>query len=81
MLKNRAAVSKHCFAVLVSVAKLYLALQAHERTTDYSPLGSFVHGIYQVRKLEWVAIPFSRESSQLRDQTCVFFFSRQILYH
>ena len=25
--------------------------------------GSSVHGISQARKLEWVAIPFSRESS------------------
>ena len=34
---------------------------------DYSPQGS-VHGILQARKLEWVAIPFSRGSSQPRDQ-------------
>ena len=29
--------------------------------------GSFVHGILQARILEWVAIPFSRQSSQPRD--------------
>ena len=29
-----------------------------------------VHGILQARILEWVAIPFSRGSSQLRDRTC-----------
>ena len=34
---------------------------------DYSPPGSSVHGILQARILEWVAIPFSRGSSQLRD--------------
>ena len=28
-----------------------------------------LHGILQVRTLEWVAIPFSRDSSQTRDQT------------
>ena len=28
-----------------------------------------VHGILQARILEWVAIPFSRGSSQTRDQT------------
>ena len=28
--------------------------------TDCSPLGSFVHGIFQARILEWVAISFSR---------------------
>ena len=30
--------------------------------------GSSVHGILQARILEWVAIPFSRGSSQTRDQ-------------
>ena len=30
-----------------------------------------VHGILQAGKLEWVAFPFSRESSQPRDQTQV----------
>ena len=30
---------------------------------DWSPLGSSVHGISQVRTLEGVTIPFSRESS------------------
>ena len=38
---------------------------------DCSPLGSTVHGILQARILEWVAIPFSRGSSQSRDQTWV----------
>ena len=39
---------------------------------DCSPPGSSVHGILQVRMLEWVAISFSRGSSQSRDQTQVF---------
>ena len=30
---------------------------------DCSPPGSSVHGIFQARILEWVAIPFSRGSS------------------
>ena len=30
-----------------------------------------VHGILQARILEWVAVPFSREYSQPRDQTQV----------
>ena len=38
---------------------------------DYSPPGSFVHGILQARILEWVAIPFSRESPQPRNWTWV----------
>ena len=36
-----------------------------------SPPGFFVHGILQARILEWVSIPFSRGSSQPRDQTQV----------
>ena len=35
--------------------------------TDYSPPSSSVHRILQVRTLEWVAMPFSRGSSQPRD--------------
>ena len=38
---------------------------------DYSPLGCSVPGILQARILEWVAIPFSRRSSQPRDKTQV----------
>ena len=34
--------------------------------TDYT-----VHGILQARILEWVVVPFSRVSSQARDQTQV----------
>ena len=34
---------------------------------DCSPPGSSVHGILQARILEWVAISFSRGSSQPRD--------------
>ena len=38
---------------------------------DYSLPGSSVHGIFQTRTLEWVAISFSRRSSQPRDWTLV----------
>ena len=38
---------------------------------DWSLPGSSVHGILQERILEWVAIPFSRGSSQSRDQSLV----------
>ena len=45
--------------------------------------GFSVHGIFQARVLEWVAISFSRGSSQPRDQTsisCIFCIGRQILF-
>ena len=38
---------------------------------NFSSPGSSVHGILQARILEWVVIPFSRRSSQPRDQTQV----------
>ena len=38
---------------------------------DHSPPVSSVHGILEARILEWVAISFSRESSQPRDRTWV----------
>ena len=38
---------------------------------DCTPPASSVHGIFQARILEWVAISFSRVSSPLRDLTWV----------
>ena len=43
--------------------------------------GSSVHGIFQVRILCWIAISYSRRSSQPRDQTRVSCIGRWILYH
>ena len=51
---------------------------------DRSLPGSSVHGIFQARILEQVAISFSRGSSQPRDRTCVSFIScigRRVLHH
>ena len=50
--------------------------------TLWDLMGFTVHGILQARILEWIAFPFSRGSSQLRDRTqvsCIagrFFTSR-----
>ena len=38
---------------------------------DCSLLGSSVHGIFQARLLEWIAISFSRRSSRPRNRTWV----------
>ena len=51
-----------------SVAQLCLTLCD---TIDCFPPGSSVYGILQARILEWVAIVFSRGSSQPREQTWV----------
>ena len=45
--------------------------------------GSSVHGVFQARIMQWVAIFFSRRSSQSRDQThvsCVSCIGRQFIY-
>ena len=61
-----------CCAVLCLVSQSCLTLRD---PMDCSPPGSSVHGILQGRILEWVAIPFSRGSSQLRDQTQVSYIA------
>ena len=43
--------------------------------------GSSVHGISLARIPSWVAISFSRGSSQTRDQTHISSIGRQVLYH
>ena len=51
---------------------------------DCSLPGYSVHGIFQARIVEWVAISFSRGSSWPRDRTHISSVScagRQILYH
>ena len=50
------------------VAQLYLSLCDH---VDFGLPGSSIHGIFQARILEWIAISFSRGSSQPRDGTWV----------
>ena len=68
-------------SVCVCVAQSCLTLRD---SVDCSPPGSSVHGILQARILEWVAMPFSRGSSQSRDWTCVSYVScigQWFLYH
>ena len=51
---------------------------------DHSPPGSSVCGILQPVILEWVVMPSSRGSSNLKDQTQVSYVSytgRRVLYH
>ena len=47
---------------------------------DCSLPGSSVHGISQARILEWVAVSFSRGSSQPRDQIHVSYIGKWIFY-
>ena len=47
------------------------ASESPSRPTLCNPMDYSIHGILQARILEWVAFPFSRGSSQPRDQTQV----------
>ena len=68
LFKNSRLWSNLCVCVCVLVAQSCLIVCD---STDYSLPGSSVHGIFQAKILDWVAIPFSRGSSQPRDQTLV----------
>ena len=61
--------NKHCKVGLT--LKSLSRVQLFVTPMDYSLPGSSVHGIFQARVLEWVAISFSRGSSQPRDWTHV----------
>ena len=52
---------------------------AHSSPTLCNPMDSAVHGLLQARILEWVAIPFSRQSSWSRDQTWVSHIADSLL--
>ena len=71
----------------LALASLLFSCSAVSRlcnSMDCSPQGSSVHGTFQARTLEWVAISTSRGSSQPRDRTqvsCVSCIGRWILYH
>ena len=68
-----------CLCVLLGQSCLILG-----NPMDCGPSGSSVHGILQARILEWIALSYSRGSSQPRDWTCVscgFCIGRWILYH
>ena len=61
-----------CVCVCVCVCVLItLSCPTPWDPTDCCPLGFSVHGILQARILRWIAIPFSRGSSQPRVQNLV----------
>ena len=72
---------------IVNNYSLYLHAQSCLMVCDpkaCSPPVCSVHGIFQARILEWVAISSSRGSSRPKDRnpaSCVFCIGRGILYH
>ena len=78
-LSERSPLNTYCWKVHECVCTLSCLTLCNPM--DRSPPGSSVHGIFQERILEQVAIFFSRESSRARDQTrisCVPCSGRQI---
>ena len=63
------------------VAKLCHCVRLLCDPIDCRPSSSSIHGISLARIVEWVAISFSRGSSQTRDQTHISCIDRYILYH
>ena len=61
-----------CWLIVVLLFQLLGRVWLSCNPMDYSPPGSSVHGILQARTLEWVAISFSRGSSQAKDRTLIF---------
>ena len=80
LLTNTVALKMYCVFVCVSHLIMSDSLWPHGL---YTP-GLSVHRILQARILEWIAISFFRGSSWPGDWTCIsciFFISRQIVYH
>ena len=61
------------YATIPMLFKLFKVKVAQSHLTLCNPMDYIVHGILQARILVWVAFPFSRGSSQPRDQTQVFY--------
>ena len=67
-----------CWIYTVWACSVAQSCPALSSPMDYSLPGFFVHVIFQARILEWVAIPYSRGSSQPRDWThfsCVVYIT------
>ena len=67
--------------VAVVVVQSPSHVQLFHNSMDCSPSGSSVHGVFQARILEQIAISFSRASCWPRDQTHVTWIGKWILHH
>ena len=67
-LKN---LEKEPFSICNSQIKKWKMKVAQSHQTVCDPMNYTLHGILQARILEWVAVPFSKGSSQPRDRTQV----------
>ena len=75
---------KHLFLTNEVMNSSHVFTSKSSHTLDCSPPATSIHGIFQARILEWVAISYLRESSQPSDQThisCISCTGGQILHH
>ena len=82
--KQNSGFELYCKPITISMCLCAQSCLTLFNPMECSPAGSSVHGIFQARKLEWVAISFSRGCSWLRDQTHLSGISstgKWILYH
>ena len=68
LIKPDPVMDAESYKLLITSLKVKIAQSC---LTLCDPMDSTGHGILQVRILEWVTFPFSRGSSQPRDQTHV----------
>ena len=69
---------EYMFFILLQVVLITQLCPTSCNPVDCSPPGSSVHGILQVRILEWVAIPFFRGSSWPRGQIHISLMKTQV---
>ena len=74
--KTKFTAKKYCYCCLIITSCPTLC-----NPMDCSPPRSSVHGISQVRILEWVAVSFSRGSSWTRDPTSISCLAGMFFYH
>ena len=88
MLQQLPQLNNGFFLLVMSIQTCDMVLVFQSCLTLCSPMdcslpGSSAHGILQARTLEWDAIFYSRESSQLESNLCLLhlWLGRQILYY
>ena len=69
-----------CVCVCVCVCELVSHVQLFVISWTVASPGCFFHGIRQARVLEWIAISFSRGTSQLRAQTLICCIAGRFFY-
>ena len=83
-MSNHMKIAQYQLTVFVCACSVIQSCLTLRNARDCSPLDTSIHGIFQARILEWVAIFYSRGSSWPRNWTCIscdFCIGRQILHH